>query len=95
MLLPSAIEDYHLTEHARFEMERREISEADVARVLAAPEQIELARAGRIVCQSRIVLGEPPKTYLLRVFVDIDRTPPEVVTAYRTSKIAKYWRDEP
>ena len=32
--------------------------------------------------------------YLLRVFVDIDRTPAEVVTAYRTSKFAKYWRDE-
>jgi len=28
------------------------------------------------------------------VFVDIDRQPPEVVTAYRTSKIEKYWRAE-
>jgi hypothetical protein len=29
-----------------------------------------------------------------KVFVDIDREPAEVVTAYRTSKIAKYWRPE-
>jgi hypothetical protein len=29
------------------------------------------------------------------VFVDVAHTPAEVVTAYRTSKIAKYWRDEP
>ncbi len=34
--------------------------------------------------------GNPDKMYLLRVFVDIDRIPPEVVTVYRTSKITKY-----
>jgi type III restriction enzyme len=32
--------------------------------------------------------------YLVRVFVDIDRTPAEVVTAYRTGKVFKYWRAE-
>jgi hypothetical protein len=37
-------------------------------------------------------MGEPSKTYLVRVFVDIDRSPPEVATAYRTSKVEKYWR---
>jgi hypothetical protein len=36
--------------------------------------------------------GAPPATYLLRVFVDIDRQPPDVVTVYRTSKITKYWK---
>jgi hypothetical protein len=33
--------------------------------------------------------------FLLRVFVDVDRQPLEVVTAYRTSKIEKYWRNQP
>ena len=42
--------------------------------------------------QSRIVWGEPSKGYLLRVVVDVDRDPPEVVTVYRTSKVEKYWR---
>lgn len=74
------------------EMTRRQISEQDVAKALAAPERTEEVREGRMVYQSRIESGEPPKTYLLRVFVDIDREPPEVVTAYRTSRIAKYWR---
>jgi hypothetical protein len=46
--------------------------------------------AGQDVVQSRIALAG--KTYLLRVFVDIDRDPAEVVTVYRTSRIAKYWR---
>jgi hypothetical protein len=31
-------------------------------------------------------------SYLMRVFVDVDRKPAEVVTAYRTSKIEKYRR---
>jgi hypothetical protein len=59
---------------------------------LATPEQIETVRQGRSVHQSRIKAGKPPKRYLLRVFIDIDREPPEVVTVYRTSKITKYWR---
>jgi hypothetical protein len=32
--------------------------------------------------------------YLVRVFVDVDRSPAEVITVYRTSKIDKYWRSE-
>jgi len=34
------------------------------------------------------------KTYLLRVFVDIDRSPAEVVTVYLTSQVGKYWEAE-
>lgn len=33
--------------------------------------------------------------YLVRVFVDVDRTPAVVVTAYRTSKIDKYGKLDP
>jgi uncharacterized protein YuzE len=28
------------------------------------------------------------------VFVDVDRTPDEAVTVYKTSKLDKYWRNE-
>ncbi len=86
--------DYRLSDHARHEMARRAISEDEVARVLAAPEQVEAVRLGRNVYQARESLGQPPKDYLLRVFVDVDRQLPEIVTAYRTSKISKYWRTE-
>jgi hypothetical protein len=71
-------------------MERRGIDEAIVRRILAAPEQREAVRPGRDVLQSRIEVDGT--TYLVRVVVDIDRQPAEVVTAYRTSKIDKYWR---
>lgn len=75
-------------------MARRHISEAMIDQVLTTPEQTETIRIGRIICQSRIELGEPPKLYLLRIFVDIDREPAEAVTVYLTSKIRKYWRAE-
>ena len=92
MAQPAGIAEYRITDHAREEMARRQIDEADVAQVLSAPEQSQPVREGREVYQSRIEMGESRKTYLLRVLVDIDREPPEVVTVYRTSKIGKYWR---
>ncbi|MBC7260216.1 MAG: DUF4258 domain-containing protein [Chloroflexi bacterium] len=88
----SSITEYRLTDHARLEMERRQVSEAEVVRVLSAPEQTVEVRPGRVVCQSRVKHGTPVRVYLLRVFVDVDRQPAEVVTVYRTSRIEKYWR---
>lgn len=76
-----------LTEHARTEMARRQVTEAAVREVLAHPRESSRVRSGRVVVQSILADG-----YLLRVFVDVDRSPPEVVTVYRTSKIAKYSR---
>ncbi len=83
----SPLKNFRITDHAVFEMTRRGIGSDSVAGVLENPEHIELVRPGRAVYQARL-----EKKYLLRVFVDIDRRPPEVVTVYRTSKIEKYWR---
>jgi hypothetical protein len=86
------IHDYRVTPHAAFEMERRGIDETVVRRMLAAPEQRLALRPRRDVLQSRIELDG--KSYPVRVFVDVDRRPAEVVTIYRTSNVAKYWRSE-
>lgn len=86
------VTNFRLIDHAKAEMVRRQISEPDLARVLSAPEQTTTVREGREVYQSRMESGDLPKMYLLRVFLDADRDPPEVVTAYRTSRIQKYWR---
>ncbi len=80
---------YRLTDHARLEMQRRQIPESQIASVLAEPEQIQIVRAERVVYQSRVKVQNSEQTYLLRVFVDLDREPPDVVTVYRTSKIDK------
>lgn len=65
-----------------------------IADVLAQPEQRQTVRPGRAVFQARRVIGRPKKMYLVRVIVDIDREPAEVVTVYRTSRIAKYWESD-
>ena len=89
------VADYVLTGHALYEMKRRGLTEELVRRVLHSPEQRMDVRPGRIVLQSRIPMGEPAKKYLIRVFLDMDRKPPEVVPVYRTGKISKYWREQP
>ena len=73
-------------------MKRRQLSEQLVRSILSEAEQEVEIRSGRIVLQSRVVM-EQGKTFLVRVFVDVDRDPAEVVTAYRTSKISKYWKE--
>jgi hypothetical protein len=87
---PFPILDFVLTPHASLELVRRGLDEAVVQQVLANPEQRILVRPGHEVAQSR--LDTAGRRYLLRVFVDTDRSPAEVVTAYRTSKVDKYWR---
>ena len=84
--------DYSITDHAYFEMQRRDISEQIVRKVLYKPDHVEEVRADRHVYQSKIKFGNSDRTYLIRVFVDIGREPMEVVTVYRTYKITKYWR---
>ncbi len=63
-------------------------------RVLAAPEQRLIVRPGRAILQSRTMIEG--RMYLVRVVVvDVDRQPAEVVTVYRTSKVARYWVTDP
>ena len=84
------LDDYVITDHAAFEIQRRGISQEMIREVLENPGQRITVRQGREVFQNRFESGG--KTFLLRIFVDVDRNPAEVVTAYRTSKIEKYWR---
>lgn len=89
------VTDYVITSHAEFEMKRRGLTEDAVHKILAAPEQRLDVRPGRVALQSRVTMGTQKESYLVRVLVDVDRHPAEVVTVYRTSRISKYWREEP
>jgi hypothetical protein len=91
-MTPDDRRDYRITEHALSEMRRRGIDEQLVDQVVSHPEQELPVRPGRVLRQSRITMGEPERRYLVRVIMDVDREPPEVVTVYRTSKIDRYWR---
>lgn len=86
------VKDYTITDHGKFELEQRGISEEVLATLLKNPGQRMSVRQGREVFQNIIdVYG---KKYLIRIFVDIDRNPIEVVTGYKTSKIEKYWEEK-
>ena len=82
--------DHTISDHAAYEIERRGIKIETIDQVLKNPDQRFDVRPRRVVLQSRI--QEASGEFLIRVFIDIDRKAAEVVTAYRTSKIAKYWR---
>jgi hypothetical protein len=84
--------DAVISDHAAFQMARRGISVALLKGVLQHPEQVVEARPGGVILQSRIRIGA--QTQLVRVFVDVDMSPAQVVTAYRTSKIDKYWSEQ-
>ena len=73
------------------EMARRDITEAEVRAVLSDPGQQAPVRPGRIVLTSLQEPGPGGRGHVVRVFVDIDRSPPVVVTVYRSSKIGEYW----
>jgi hypothetical protein len=81
---------FRLTDHAEREMLGRGISRDQVTNPLDHPEQIVDAPKGRKIYQSRVELSG--KSFLIRVIVDPNVDPAIVITVYRTSKIAKYWR---
>lgn len=91
--MPEPVVAFVLTPHAKSQLRRRSLDEAVIRQVLAAPEQRETLRPGRDVLQS--LLTVEGRCYLVRVFVDVDRTPAEVVPVYRTSKVQKYGRSVP
>ncbi|OGS35660.1 MAG: hypothetical protein A2293_01565 [Elusimicrobia bacterium RIFOXYB2_FULL_49_7] len=86
MLNPD-VKEYIISTHARFEMGRRGLTETDIGAVVTQPQQKLEIRPGRCIYQSMVCCGEPPKEYLDRVVIDVDRSPAVVVTVYRTSKV--------
>lgn len=80
-----------ITEHAEFEMQRRQISLNLVQRVVEDPEQIVPSRKGRLIYQSRFFDEQEGKEMLLRVILDIEGDDFWVVTVYKTSRIERYW----
>ena len=87
---PNSISEFIVSDHASQELMRRGIAGDMVATLLSHPDQVLSAGPHRYVFQSIVERGQ--KDYLYRVFVDVERDPPEVVTTYRTSKIDRYWR---
>jgi hypothetical protein len=72
-------------------MQRRQIPQAMVDTILQQPEQIIDVKSGKKAYRSRVDFGGG-RIFLVRAIVDDSVDPAVVVTAYRTSQIAIYWR---
>jgi hypothetical protein len=75
-----------ITPAVRQKIEDHGLSVDEVEGVLAAPEQQVPGYGGRLVLQSKV------GRFLIRVVIEPDRDPAEVVTAYRTSRVERYWQ---
>ena len=80
---------YRLSAHAQLEVERRRIPLTLLEAVLEKPDQVVPERGVVKAYQSRCEIGG--RIFLVRVIVDDSVDPAVVVTAYRTTKIEKYW----
>ena len=85
------VKTFRISQHAREEIDRRGIPLALLESVVNHPQQVVLEEAGKKAYQSQVDFGQG-RVYLLRVIVADDVDPMVVITAYRTSKIEKYWR---
>ncbi len=78
-----------ISSHAGFEMRRRGIKRVDVIATVRNPGQVLPSVKGRHIYQSK---SGPAGRMLLRVIVKDGARAYHVITAYKTSKVAKYWR---
>ncbi len=83
---------YQLSQHALNQMGIRDISRETVEGILSVPDQT-VEQDNLIVFQS-IIKDSQEQRFLIRVFVNIDKIPPLVITVYRTSKIEKYYESK-
>ncbi|MCK4385429.1 MAG: DUF4258 domain-containing protein [candidate division Zixibacteria bacterium] len=81
-----------LTEHAKFEIKRRRINEKLVQEVVRNPTQVIGLKSGRQVCQTKYFDEFTKKAMLLRVIIEETTGGIKIITAYKTSKLGKYWK---
>jgi len=83
--------NFKLSSHVKEEIKRRNIPLKILESVLENPGQIVPERGEKKAYQSQVDFGQG-KVFLLRAIVNDSVDPAVVITAYRTSKISKYWR---
>jgi len=79
---------FKYSNHALEQIQNRQLDKAIVDDVLNHPDKQLTDQTGLKVYHKTV--QEIDKYYLYRVFVNLDKKPPLVVTVYKTSKIEKY-----
>ena len=82
--------DVVISEHARFEMIRRRVSEEMMLNVIQDPQQIVELSKKRTAYQSRCYDPAKGKEMLLRAICEERHGTIFVVAVYKTSKVEKY-----
>jgi hypothetical protein len=78
---------YQFSLHSLEQLNKRNITKEMALWVIENATEKSI-QEGVTVYQNMIL--ENNKTYLIRVFVNEDKTPPLIITAYKTSKTQKY-----
>lgn len=82
----------HFSKHAEEQIKERNLSKILISEALLKPAQIIEGKKGRKVAQKICYIKS--KKYLLRIIFNEQKNSIEVITAYLTTKIEKYWRKE-
>ena len=80
--------EFSISNHAREQMELRGISEEVLMKILNVAQQV-ITEGDKRIYQS--IINFEDGNYLVRIFVNIEKEPFNVITVYRTSKIDKYY----
>jgi len=83
-----SMESIKFSKHALLRMKQRGITENQVNKVIRKPDSI-IEKGDRKIYQS-LIESSQGKSYLLRVFVNTNKSPNLIITVYKTSKIDKY-----
>lgn len=81
--------DFFISDHAARSMRERGIPVWVVEQTVDEPEQVLPGKGKERIYQRRYLVGGA--VFLIRVPVADDHRPADVLTAYRTSRISKYW----
>lgn len=82
-----------IKEHAKFEAWRRSITEEFIRFIIKNPQQKLSAKKGRVIVQNKYYDKTESKEMLIRIIGVETSGKFVVITAYKTSKINKYWKE--
>jgi uncharacterized membrane protein len=82
--------EYSFSKHFLDQLAKRDLIEAEILETLRHPQQVVEQPPDRRVLQS--IFNTDGKKYMIRVIVTSGRDPEVAITAYKTSKIDKYWK---
>ena len=82
------------SKHAKEQMLRRGITREIVMLVISHPEETLADEEDVTATIYQSLIKEDNQRFLLRVFINKDKFPHEIITLYKTSKIKKYYEDK-